>query len=186
MGNITLNKPSGGQLTIAPEDGTSNETVSIPSVGVGKVIKVTQSNNIETANTTLGTAWTFAEASTNLRFSFTLASTNPLIKVTWVCNLEADGSNDRPFVRFYISKNGGSYTAGEHTHLLTNEATSAGQGGQAHQVVIDTFYLTANAGDTITISPYYASESGSGMKIQAGQDFTISTTSHYLIEEVAA
>jgi hypothetical protein len=34
MGNITLNKTSGGQMTIAPEDGTSNETVTIPSVGV--------------------------------------------------------------------------------------------------------------------------------------------------------
>ena len=40
MAEITLNKPSGGQLTIAPEDGTSTETVTIPSVGVGKVLQV--------------------------------------------------------------------------------------------------------------------------------------------------
>lgn len=39
MGSITLNKPSGGQLTIAPEDGATNETVTIPSVGVGKVLQ---------------------------------------------------------------------------------------------------------------------------------------------------
>jgi len=39
MGQITLNKPSGGQLTLSPEDGTSTETVTIPSVGVGKVLQ---------------------------------------------------------------------------------------------------------------------------------------------------
>lgn len=40
MASITLNKPSGGQLTLEPEDGTSTETVTIPSVGVGKVLQV--------------------------------------------------------------------------------------------------------------------------------------------------
>mgnify|MGYP001469480304 CR=1 FL=1 len=33
MAQITLNKPSGGQLTIAPEDGTSTETITIPTGG---------------------------------------------------------------------------------------------------------------------------------------------------------
>ena len=40
MANIALNKPSGGQLILSPEDGTSTETVTIPSVGVGKVLQV--------------------------------------------------------------------------------------------------------------------------------------------------
>ena len=39
-GQIALNKPSGGQLILSPEDGTSTETVTIPSVGVGKVLQV--------------------------------------------------------------------------------------------------------------------------------------------------
>jgi len=39
MGSIALNKPAGGQTIIAPEDGTSTETVTIPSVGVGKVLQ---------------------------------------------------------------------------------------------------------------------------------------------------
>lgn len=34
MANIALNKPSGGQLILSPEDGTSTETVTIPSGGV--------------------------------------------------------------------------------------------------------------------------------------------------------
>jgi hypothetical protein len=45
MASITLNKPSGGQLTISPEDGTSTETVTIPSVGVGKVLQVVNATN---------------------------------------------------------------------------------------------------------------------------------------------
>jgi hypothetical protein len=36
MANIALNKPSGGQLILSPEDGTSTETVTIPSDGVMK------------------------------------------------------------------------------------------------------------------------------------------------------
>ena len=54
MASITLNKPSGGQLTLSPEDGTSNETVTIPSVGVGKVLQmqyVTQDTEITTTTT---------------------------------------------------------------------------------------------------------------------------------------
>lgn len=45
MGSITLNKPSGGQLTLSPEDGATNETVTIPSVGVGKVLQVVEGFN---------------------------------------------------------------------------------------------------------------------------------------------
>jgi hypothetical protein len=41
MANIALNKPSGGQLILSPEDGTSTETVTIPSSGnMGKVLQV--------------------------------------------------------------------------------------------------------------------------------------------------
>ena len=34
MAQIALNKPSGGQMILAPEDGTSSETITIPSTGV--------------------------------------------------------------------------------------------------------------------------------------------------------
>ena len=40
-GQITLNKTSGGQLTIRPEDGVTNETLSFPSYGLGKVLNLT-------------------------------------------------------------------------------------------------------------------------------------------------
>jgi hypothetical protein len=55
MANIALNKPSGGQLILSPEDGTSTETVSIPAAGVmsanattGKVLQVVNNTSYDT------------------------------------------------------------------------------------------------------------------------------------------
>ena len=57
MANIALNKPSGGQLILSPEDGTSTETVTIPSVGVGKVLQVVGMSTSTQASTSSAT-WT--------------------------------------------------------------------------------------------------------------------------------
>jgi hypothetical protein len=80
MGSITLNKPSGGQLTISPEDGTSNETVTIPSVGVGKVLQVV------TSSTTAGGATNGSSPAYNAGYNlfatpFTPKSSNSTIIV---------------------------------------------------------------------------------------------------------
>ena len=37
-GQITLNKQNGGQLTLEPENNAVNKTITIPDVGVGKVL----------------------------------------------------------------------------------------------------------------------------------------------------
>ena len=58
MAQIALNKPSGGQLLIAPEDGTSTETVTIPSVGVGKVLQVVQATSTTSTSTAATNTWT--------------------------------------------------------------------------------------------------------------------------------
>lgn len=57
MGSITLNKPSGGQLTLSPEDGATNETVTIPSVGVGKVLQVVKVGDNAQTNVTTSGGW---------------------------------------------------------------------------------------------------------------------------------
>ena len=56
MANIALNKPSGGQLILSPEDGTSTETVSIPAAGIrsatkesGEVLQIVQGMTSTTA-----------------------------------------------------------------------------------------------------------------------------------------
>lgn len=41
MASIVLNKPSGGQMTIQPEDGTTNETIVLPASGIkGTILQV--------------------------------------------------------------------------------------------------------------------------------------------------
>ena len=44
MAQIALKKPSGGQLILAPEDGATTETITIPSAGfgAGKILQVVQ------------------------------------------------------------------------------------------------------------------------------------------------
>lgn len=61
MAQIALKKPSGGELIITPEDGTSTETVTIPSVGVGKVLQVvhaTQESEVVIASDTFSNVMT--------------------------------------------------------------------------------------------------------------------------------
>ena len=72
MANIALNKPSGGQLILSPEDGTSTETVTIPSVGVGKVLQVVE------AKMTYGVTTSAAQA-TLVEASITPSSTSSKI-----------------------------------------------------------------------------------------------------------
>lgn len=48
MGSITLNKPSGGQLTLSPEDGTTNETVTVSSIPGNRILQ----QDLIVANTT--------------------------------------------------------------------------------------------------------------------------------------
>jgi len=75
MANIALNKPSGGQLILSPEDGTSTETVTIPSVGVGKVLQ-TKTNQYTTNYSSSSSSW----VKTHISLDFTpIASDSTII-----------------------------------------------------------------------------------------------------------
>jgi hypothetical protein len=96
MAQIALNKPSGGQLLIQPEDGTSTETVTIPSVGVGKVLQVVRptalTSALQTTSTSPITLWekTVTPVSTNSVF-YVISSwntRNPLYM-----NAQVNGAN---------------------------------------------------------------------------------------------
>jgi hypothetical protein len=66
MANIALNKPSGGQLILSPEDGTSTETVTIPSVGVGKVLQVVEATSTVTGHSSNSSAWANSSLGANI------------------------------------------------------------------------------------------------------------------------
>lgn len=75
MAQIALKKPSGGELIITPEDGTSTETVTIPSVGVGKVLQVA-SNNFSSGTHYTTTSSTYVSAGSIFSLGITPVSTN--------------------------------------------------------------------------------------------------------------
>jgi hypothetical protein len=77
MAQIALNKPSGGQMILAPEDGTSSETVTIPRGGIGRVLQVQHTN--------YGARWQTSSTNmiaTPISVSITPSSVNSKILVT--------------------------------------------------------------------------------------------------------
>ena len=95
MGSITLNKPSGGQLTIAPEDGVTNETVTIPAGGVmsadaptGKVLQVVQG----TGQTSTGNVSSASYTATGVKVTITPTSTDSKIFISgWMHVYKSSG-----------------------------------------------------------------------------------------------
>jgi hypothetical protein len=100
MANIALNKPSGGQLILSPEDGTSTETVTIPSVGVGKVLQVVQAKG-----STGRQIYTSSSYLTILSASITPSSATSKILVS-VHSSATRTSNGYINSRIYCSTNG--------------------------------------------------------------------------------
>ena len=98
MASITLNKPSGGQLTISPEDGATNETVTIPSVGVGKVLQVQhykQQTSLQRDMFGVGTSVTdlnnnWADIGGTSSVTFSKQSDDSVLFIESVCHVYAD------------------------------------------------------------------------------------------------
>lgn len=87
-GSITLNKASGGQLTIAPEDGTSTETVSLNRDGFaqsGDLIQEKSSTFIYPSDM-YTTSSTRVEISSDLRVTFTPKYSDSTIVLEYSAN----------------------------------------------------------------------------------------------------
>ena len=182
MGSITLNKPSGGQLTIAPEDGTSNETVTIPSVGVGKVLQVV---NWSVGPTAVSTAGSWAVSNTPTRaltyqvaqYTFTKKQANS--KVIAVANGHVD-----------IIASGG---AGASVVTLFEEDSSIIGSAYMHcQYVYDEPYAFTFSGEVtntaLTQTYYLCCHSNNGTSMYFGRTASSLTQNTYNITlmEVAA
>ena len=102
MAQIALNKPSGGQLLIQPEDGTSTETVTIPSAGVGKILQVVQDKTQPTESYSI--AQGTSGAWSNLEASLTTKGDNSSI----IVDINLDGltwTSDNTYGSFYVYRN---------------------------------------------------------------------------------
>jgi hypothetical protein len=177
MANIALNKPSGGQLILSPEDGTSTETVTIPSVGVmaanaptGKVLQVVEA----TTNTTVTIDSTGTWVDTTLSASITPSSANSKIIVQSLNRYW----NDRWGGEFRILRNGTQIVA-EGISYANYIDTGAGANVRAGNPlsIIDTPSTTSQVTYTVQAKKYYSG----GFVIQEG-----GMRSNIILMEVAA
>lgn len=110
MGNITLNKASGGQLTLAPEDGTTTETVTIPSFGVGKVLQVKEAGwDSSTATTISGYTNTVL-----LTISLTVQANSKV--VAWFCSGQTDGNGSTTNPHVTLKVDNTTFSRGDTNH----------------------------------------------------------------------
>jgi hypothetical protein len=151
MAQIALNKPSGGQLLIQPEDGTSTETVTIPSVGVGKVLQVVSLKDNTATNITTSNAWVDVGGTTQY---LTLKDSSGSLVINYALSAEIDGAalNNAPIIRLAFNINGGNWVASNDSRQALNAGTN--EDGIAHTNFLYTIYsddMGAVKGDTIGI-----------------------------------
>lgn len=150
MANIALNKPSGGQLILSPEDGTSTETVTIPSVGVGKVLQVvTYTKHGQVANSS------DTNIATGLAVTITPKSTTSKLIVTYKASIDTQGGG-RAFSsalfrdgNVVIDEQGGgesrmtfSYSSGRL--IETAHATFAEDAGSTSSTTYEVYFRSHN------------------------------------------
>lgn len=87
-GSIALNKAGGGQMILTPQDGTSTETVTIPSVGVGKIL------NMETYYNTTAYYSSSSSWMTHWTQTYTPLSASSTILVILSLNVLTEASNN--------------------------------------------------------------------------------------------
>jgi hypothetical protein len=177
MGSITLNKPSGGQLTLTPEDGTSTETVSIPSVGVGKVLQVlTYQHDSGTITTTSD-----GNVSTGISLTITPKATDSKIICTLTGGFQTFSSTSvQGVTSIYRSINGGTFS-----NLDYIDAFYAATGDwipHSGQYVDTTFNTTA----PVTYTVYMRSRSSLGTYYFHQDVGGVSGTMVFTLMEVAA
>ena len=143
MGSITLNKPSGGQLTLSPEDGATNETVTIPSVGVGKVLQVATKTFSTTSVATTVVAPTMAITGYFLDYYPLYTGSKIVIQAT--ANVQKTGG-------------GGSVVDLRRNGVLLNGEESEGSAGYGY---IDYNGSATNIHNTVTMVAHDVAQSSS-------------------------
>lgn len=156
MASITLNKPSGGQLTLSPEDGTSNETVTIPSVGVGKVLQVVTHKFTDTTVTT-STLYTDVQGSS---IAFTPKDESSQLIIVAEIHSNTYGPNSAQGLGFVIVHDGAvlDYYNGNYEHYGQNQLvtrltkTSSVSASTINSRTIKLQMASYNSGSTASIN----------------------------------
>ena len=166
MASIALNKPSGGQLILSPEDGTSTETVTIPSVGVGKVLQVVTTEVPSTAHIST-TSTSYTEAPSN--YSVTITPTKIGTKMIVTLTVGMQFSDTGVGCISAITKNGSIVTNAQYPNFSKTNSTPMYTGMRME-------YTDVNISSTspIVYNMSYKSETGGSIApIHGGTRYTI-------------
>lgn len=176
MASITLNKPSGGQLTLSPEDGTSNETVTIPSVGVGKVLQV-----VQTVHTSQLSSTSNSFVATGITASITPQSTTSKIIVMYDVQWQIDTTPSSGGLGLQIYRNG-SFLIGDDTGYRTAYTQLSAVGDRPRGRASFTYLDSPSSTSTQTYELWWATWDAATTYISEGG----TTPSTITLMEVAA
>ena len=155
MANIALNKPSGGQLILSPEDGTSTETVTIPSVGVMEAGSVKVHRVINTIRTVWSTSGTYQIPS--LEITLTPKSVDSVFILSGRVFGESTTLGDHE-VAYFFTRNGTSInvgsTGGSATPKVMAISTQGYQAGDNSSTPSTTSFTTYDAPATTSPVTY--------------------------------
>jgi hypothetical protein len=191
MANIALNKPSGGQLILSPEDGTSTETVTIPSVGVGKVLQVVQTA-VTGASAYNGTDGWLGIGVLTTNITPTSSTSKILVEVS-LCI----GTTTNLYGHVRMMRNGTAAGIGDSVGTYRNRASFPVSGDTHEWTKADTrvwkYLDSPNTSSQVTYSFEVHIQSGQTLKINTGggeDEDTATTGARYVstvtLTEVAA
>ena len=188
-GSNTLTIENNATLQIidgAKQVAYQQDTVDQFDYYTGQVLQVIKGPEVDSGGQTPANA-SMREIFSGFRTTITTKSTNPLLRVTFVCNGELDGTMVRAAMRFYWSKAGGGYQAGGRPMFFGSPSdTNIEQACDA--TVENMFPITAPGGTQITVTPYWASEGNTTANIHFGQTWSqfgnVPMASFLIVEEI--
>ena len=188
-GNLQFwTKTSTGTLTERVRIRSSGNMVSNQAIyGKFQVCQIRKGSDVSTGNKTPTTSQT--EISSSYRTGMTLYTTNPFIRVTWICNGELDGTMTRAGMRFYYRiNNTGSWSALGQGHFFGSPEDQNIEQACA-STIMHMHQITANVGNVVTVTPYWAVEATTSANINFGQNFASfggNMASYLILEEIVS
>lgn len=182
--NLTVESGAGLQIVATDKLLAYQSDINQP----GRVLQVVKGSEVATGNST-PLQNEYREINTAYRTTFNLKSTNPQLKVTWVCNGELDGTMPRTACRFYASVGFSSVTAyGRPMFFGSPNDTDIQQA--ASSTVTNMFPVTAVGGSEVTVTIFWSSENdATGSNINFGQTWAqfgnVPMASFLIVEEIA-
>lgn len=182
--NLTVENGAGLQIVATDKLLAYQSDINQP----GRILQVVKGSEVVTGNST-PLQNEYREINTAYRTTFNLKSTNPQLKVTWVCNGELDGTMPRTACRFYASVGFSSVVAyGRPMFFGSPNDTDIQQA--ASSTVTNMFPVTAVGGSEVTVTIYWSSENdATGSNINFGQTWSqfgnVPMASFLIVEEIA-